>query len=101
LFDWKFFQENLLLSSTGRVKVSDFGVSVLLDGPTDLVSNCSGFSPAFIAPELVRTNKTNTFSGFAADVWSLGVTLYFFVYGHPIFQVESVTDMYHKIANET
>lgn len=39
-------------------------------------------------------------SGRATDVWSLGCTLYQFVFGRLPFQAQSVDALYHNIANQ-
>jgi len=46
--------ENLLLSSSGHVKISDFGVSMLFDGDNDRIAGTGATvgSAAFTAPEL-------------------------------------------------
>lgn len=73
----------LLLSSTGTVKVADFGSSQLTRACS--LVNKSGGTPAFYAPEMCCGSPS---SAAAADIWALGVGLYMFVYGecplHPL-----------------
>ena len=72
--------ENVLISSTGHVALTDFGMASMLSsedgGPTChmlLYSSHFSGSPDFIAPELLRGERDpNT----ATDMWSLGVLLY-------------------------
>ncbi|CAG9464317.1 unnamed protein product [Pedinophyceae sp. YPF-701] len=69
--------DNLLLSAQGRVKLIDFGSSVVLPSSGDDTMQRTYGTPAFCAPEIARGEA---FSGRAADLWALGVTLYHFVF---------------------
>jgi eukaryotic-like serine/threonine-protein kinase len=75
---------NLLLGADGRLVLVDFGIAEAGDaGPVNPARD-QGFvvgSPAYMAPELVRGET----AGPAADVWSLGATLYAAVEGRPPF----------------
>nr|XP_054764208.1 serine/threonine-protein kinase STK11-like [Lytechinus pictus] len=65
---------NLLLTTAGVLKISDFGVAELLDQFTeDDACRTSQGSPAFQPPEIA--NGQDVFSGFKVDIWSSGVTL--------------------------
>lgn len=66
---------NLLLTLDDTLKISDFGVAEKLD-PFALDDTCTKGqgSPAFQPPEIA--NGHDSFSGYKADVWSAGVTLY-------------------------
>jgi serine/threonine protein kinase len=76
---------NLLLGEDGRLVLVDFGIAEATGvGPVELARD-EGFvvgSPAYMAPELVRGEA----AGPAADVWSLGATLYATVEGRPPFR---------------
>ncbi|KAF8069424.1 GRIK2 [Scenedesmus sp. PABB004] len=84
--------ENLLVSSNGELKISDFGCSRMADGKSSH-TRLSG-TPAFTAPELVSGNAADPF---AADVWALGAVLYCFIYGRLPFQGGSVLDVFKAI----
>ncbi len=67
---------NVLLGQDGAIKVSDFGIAALLSGP--LSSEPEGDdvifgTPGFLAPEVLLEGRW----GPAADLFALGVTLYF------------------------
>ncbi|CAM6103590.1 unnamed protein product [Calypogeia fissa] len=84
---------NLLRTMDGRIKISDFGVSHMLDHESDSIHGTAG-TPAFLAPELCLGGECQ---GVAADIWALGVCLYVMVYGEIPFPAETVADMYKCI----
>ena len=50
-------------------------------------------TPAFMAPELFAHIDDGQYDGFAADVYSLGATLYTLVVGHPPFMARNETEL--------
>lgn len=81
---------NILVSSTGRVMLLDFGIAKLLDADasdqTLAVTMPGGrlLTPRYAAPELLRGESVST----GADVWSLGAVLYELLTEQPAFAVE-------------
>ena len=72
---------NLLLKKSGSVAISDFGVSENSVGSKGNLLGVAG-TPAFQAPEVHQANSNEDYiSGFAADMWSLGIIVYAFVAG--------------------
>ncbi|KAM3723220.1 Calcium/calmodulin-dependent protein kinase kinase [Dirofilaria immitis] len=107
---------NLLLSEMGHVKIADFGISYEFKGIDAFLSGTAG-TPAFMAPEaltglsifgnvefsnpFVGCNDSSCFySGRAQDIWSLGITLYAFVYGTVPFWDSYVITLHKKIKND-
>lgn len=90
--------DNLLLSDDEVLKVVDFGVSEMFEIPTDMKIAKAAGSPAFLAPELC--GKHGSVSGTAADIWSMGVSLYCLKYGKIPFNREGVLEMYEAIKTE-
>ncbi|WP_052745892.1 serine/threonine-protein kinase [Allosalinactinospora lopnorensis] len=73
---------NVLVLPDGRAMLSDFGIAVSdSEDKITLTGKLPG-SPGYIAPERLRTGDMTP----AADVWSLGATLYFTVEGHAAFE---------------
>lgn len=90
---------NLLLSDCDHVKIADFGVCNEFTGPDALLTGTTG-TPAFLPPEALSTERLR-YSGRAADVWSMGVTLYALVTGVLPFSGDSVVTVYQRILNQT
>jgi len=64
--------ENILMDSSGKVFVLDFGLCDLVESSISLSSKFCG-SIDYVAPEVISTKH---YSGFKADMFSLGVVLY-------------------------
>jgi len=73
--------ENLLLDAEGRVKIADFGIAKLLEGPGALSAEAYTLTrtgarvgtPHYMAPEQVETPEQ---VDHRADIYSLGVVFY-------------------------
>ncbi|ORX62343.1 kinase-like protein, partial [Hesseltinella vesiculosa] len=90
--------DNLLLSQDDVLKIVDFGVSEMFVKGNDKITKSAG-SPAFMAPELCRANH-GEISAKAADIWSMGVTLYTLVYGHLPFIASNLLDLMNAIDHD-
>lgn len=91
--------DNLLLNEDDVLKIVDFGVSEMFEQSTDMKTAKSAGSPAFLPPELCVA-KHGDVSGKAADIWSMGVSLYCLRYGKIPFEKFGVLDMYEAIRTE-
>lgn len=63
---------NFLIDKYGRLKIGDFGLSTLSDD--HMISHVFKGTRTYMAPEIFSQDKYNPI---IADVWSIGVTLYF------------------------
>lgn len=70
---------NVLIGADGEVKITDFGISRVVSDMTLTATSTFAGSPAYLAPEVARGASAT----FAADVYSLGATLYAAVEGTP------------------
>ncbi len=85
--------ENLLVDDSDRVKISDFGVSLILENGADEISSTAG-SNYFFSPEICAGDA---YKGKKSDIWALGVTLYFLVFKRYPFNANSIPALYIKI----
>lgn len=92
--------DNLLLTEDDVLKIVDFGVSQMFEKSDDMRTAKSAGSPAFLPPELCVA-KHGDVSGKAADIWSMGVSLYCLRYGRIPFEREGVLEMYEAIKTDT
>ncbi|KAL3635330.1 hypothetical protein CASFOL_019877 [Castilleja foliolosa] len=85
--------ENILLSSSGQMKLADFGLAVrILDGQrlTGIVG-----SPAYVAPEVLVGNYSEK-----VDIWSAGVLLHALLVGFLPFQGDSLETVFEAIKKD-
>ncbi|PHH71979.1 hypothetical protein CDD80_4856 [Ophiocordyceps camponoti-rufipedis] len=90
--------DNLLLSEDDVLKVSDFGVSEMFEKPSEMKTAKSAGSPAFLPPELCGRHRE--VSGTAADIWSMGVSLYCLRFGRLPFNKASALEIFEAIKSE-
>jgi eukaryotic-like serine/threonine-protein kinase len=77
--------ENIMLSTTGDVKVADFGLAQVAQDGKGLDLTQVGVTlgtPLYMSPEQVEGQAVDPRS----DIYSLGVTAYHMLTGHPPFQ---------------
>lgn len=91
--------DNLLLTEDDVLKIVDFGVSEMFEKSSDMMTAKSAGSPAFLPPELCIT-KHGDVSGKAADIWSMGVSLYCLRFGKIPFERSGVLELYEAIRND-
>src|SRR5262245_23691144 len=77
---------NLLLSSDGRLSITDFGLARLLEQPGMTVSGEFLGTPAYMSPEQITTGRTPV--DHRTDIYSLGATLYELLVLRPPFDAD-------------
>ena len=83
--------ENILLDSEGNVKLVDFGLSRYLKSEKEITIVGT---PYYLAPEVLQ----GVYS-FECDMWSVGVVLYFALFGSVPFKAEDSTMLFQRIAS--
>ncbi|XP_017296502.1 serine/threonine-protein kinase NIM1 isoform X2 [Kryptolebias marmoratus] len=78
--------ENVLFTSSGCVKVADFGFSTQVASRSAALDTFCG-SPPYAAPELFRDE---VYLGPPVDVWAMGVLLFFMVTGTMPFRADTL-----------
>ncbi|CAG9529705.1 unnamed protein product [Cercopithifilaria johnstoni] len=84
--------ENVLLLAPDWIKLADFGFSCQMN-PNDTLTTFCG-SPAYAAPELF---KIDGYYGTNADIWAIGVLLYFMLVGKRPFYGETIDKLKQNI----
>lgn len=99
--------DNLLRAGDSKVKISDFGSAKKYadsgeDSNSSIAFNPAVGTPAFTAPELCISDSAPRAPArvYAADIWSLGASLYYMVYGRAPFLATSVFEMYDVICTK-
>ena len=75
--------ENILLDAKGHVKLTDFGLSKILEAEDDKAFTICG-TPQYLAPEIIKRKGYNK----AVDWWSLGCVMYEMLTGKIPFAIK-------------
>uniref|UniRef100_A0A6B2LAF7 Protein kinase domain-containing protein n=1 Tax=Arcella intermedia TaxID=1963864 RepID=A0A6B2LAF7_9EUKA len=84
--------DNILISDTGCIKITDFGFSA----KTDTLTHSAVGSPYWMAPELIKSNPYNN----KVDIWSLGIMAMEMVEGEPPYFDLEPQDALKKITEK-
>ena len=82
--------DNILVTKTGIVKVSDFGLAKAVDDVSVTQSGTGLGTPLYMAPEQARNAKH---VDRRADIYALGCTLYYFLTGVHAFDGNSTLEV--------
>eukprot|EP00842_Homolaphlyctis_polyrhiza_P004360 jgi/Hompol1/4925/HPOL_004029-RA len=91
---------NMLITSDGILKITDFGVAETFDiySSKPMTSEIFAGTHQFLSPEIAE--GASDFDSEKVDVWACGVTLYYMISGKLPFEFDSETnllDLYDKI----
>ncbi|MBB5805202.1 hypothetical protein F4560_004970 [Saccharothrix ecbatanensis] len=87
---------NLMITPTGRVKLTDFGIAQAVDDPRLTTAGSLIGSPAYMSPERIHGHEASP----ASDLWALGATLCYAVEGVNPYERSSTASTLHAIMNE-
>ena len=92
--------ENILVDSSGTVRICDFGLSALYVGDCTTSSSRIGVvsaaygTPSYVAPEVLEGSP---YEGKGADIWSMGVILFVLMAGYLPFDDPNLPSLFDKI----
>ena len=84
--------ENILLDAKGHIKLTDFGLSKILETESDKAFTICG-TPQYLAPEILQKKGYNK----AVDWWSLGCVMYEMLTGKIPFAIKRGVKLNMKI----
>jgi eukaryotic-like serine/threonine-protein kinase len=83
--------DNILVTKSGTVKVSDFGLAKAIDEDVSVTKSGTGLgTPLYMSPEQARNAK---YVDQRSDIYALGCTLYYFLTGEHAFNAESTLEI--------
>jgi len=104
--------DNILLTTDNRCKIADFGVSTYFEQEEEKTPRSMRYvyrsesrgqlrttegTWSFWAPEMCQPG---TYSGYVADLWSMGVVLWVLVFGTLPFRADCPTELFEAIAKD-
>ncbi len=87
--------QNVLIGSSGHIKLCDFGFARAMSSNTIVLTSIKG-TPLYMSPELVKEQPYDATS----DLWSLGVILYELYVGQPPFYTNSIYSLINHIVKD-
>lgn len=81
--------ENLLITTTGHMKITDFGFAKQIEDRTWTLCG----TPEYLAPEIIQSKGHDK----AVDWWALGILCFEMLAGYPPFYDENPFGIYQKI----
>ncbi|OMJ94772.1 hypothetical protein SteCoe_1951 [Stentor coeruleus] len=88
--------QNLLITKDNHIKICDFGSAQFIDNLRDELNNSAG-TYLFMPPE---AHKAKGFRGKPADIWALGITLYYMIAGRTPFNSRNISSLCDEISQE-
>ena len=87
---------NIMISKTGEIKISDFGIAVVDGSQDSIMEGAITASLSYASPELLKQESP----GPGSDLFSLGVVAYELLTGVKPFAADTDVAMFYKISNE-
>lgn len=85
---------NILVSDTGAIKITDFGLAQVSVAPTLTTEGTIVGTPAYLAPEILRGEQADA----RTDLFSLGATLTEVLTGKQLFEGSTYSECLNRIS---
>lgn len=90
---------NILLDSAGQLRITDFGLSKIVDSDKDLTGTGQLLgTPSYMSPEQAAGDADAI--GAQSDVYALGCILYVMISGRVPFSADSILETLHQVRTE-
>lgn len=86
--------QNILVSTTGTLKITDFGFARYFDNDILIQTICG--SPMYMAPEIMKNKKYDHKS----DLWSIGIIFFEMLTGKTPFRAKNIYELIRVIEND-
>jgi len=86
---------NLLISHSGDIKITDFGLAQFEGSPSVTMQGMVVGTPAYLAPEVVAGQPSDV----RCDLYAVGVTLYEMMTGINPFLADSISETLSRVMN--
>lgn len=87
--------QNILYGFEGKIKLTDFGISDVLDDESTRTQTLMG-TPQYVAPEVLTKSEIT----YETDIYSVGILIYELLMGYPPFNGEKPTVIMMKQLNQ-
>mmetsp|Transcript_70609 Transcript_70609/g.199338 ORF Transcript_70609/g.199338 Transcript_70609/m.199338 type:complete len:510 (+) Transcript_70609:82-1611(+) len=87
--------QNIFLTSSGQVKLGDFGIARVLEATKEYAKTMVG-TPYYLSPEIIQDRPYR----FKSDVWSLGIVLFEMASLQHPFEAENLVNLAAKIVSD-
>ncbi|MFH4973861.1 hypothetical protein AB6A40_000570 [Gnathostoma spinigerum] len=89
--------DNLLIGSSGHVKLADFGTCLRMDPDGRVRCTTAVGTPDYISPEVLELQGTEGVYGCEVDWWAVGIFIYEMLTGDTPFYADSLMGTYQRI----
>jgi serine/threonine protein kinase len=87
---------NIMLDVNGQAILMDFGIVKIIGGEYHTSTGATVGTAMYMSPEQIRSERIDERS----DIYSLGVTLYEMLSGHPPYQADSAVTLMMMVLND-
>ncbi|CAK82367.1 unnamed protein product (macronuclear) [Paramecium tetraurelia] len=84
--------DNILIGEDGQYKISDYGLSKTQNDIESILKQTQLGTPLFVSPQVFKGEYSNK-----ADLFSLGLTIYYITFQEPIFKIKTLGELSNEL----